>query len=199
MGYDMGFTSARGIWEEMRSLSTHYAGITWQRVEGVGLQWPVPSIDHPGTPYLHSGGEFPCGKAKFRPARHRPPAEEPDEDYPFFLSTGRRLWHYHTGTQTRNCVGFESLFPEELLEMSSVDAERLAVSNGDWVDVVSRRGRVRMKVWVTKRSPEGLLWSSFHFREACINRVTNNVFDPVTETAEYKACAVRVEKVPPQN
>jgi predicted molibdopterin-dependent oxidoreductase YjgC len=197
MGFDMGFTGTAGIWEEMRSLSTLYAGITWERVEEVGLQWPVPSLDHPGTPYLHPDGRFSRGKAKFWPARYRAPAEEPDTVYPLFLSTGRRLWHYHTGTQTRNCVGFESLFPEELLEISSVDAERLEVSTGDWVDVISRRGKVRMKAWVTERSPVGLVWSSFHFREACINQVTNNVFDPVTETAEYKVCAVRVEKVAP--
>jgi len=195
MGFDMGFTSAHGIWEEMRSLSTHYAGITWNRIEEIGLQWPAPSIGHPGTPYLHKDGEFACGKARFRPARYRPPAEEPDEDFPLLLSTGRRLWHYHTGTQTRNCDGFEKLCPEELLEMSFTDAERLSVSDGDWVDVISRRGKVRMKVWVTERSPAGLVWSSFHFREACINHVTNNAFDPVTETAEYKACAVRVERV----
>jgi formate dehydrogenase major subunit len=129
----------------------------------------------------------------FTPADWRPPAEVPDAEYPLVLSTGRRLWHYHTGTQTRNCAGFEELCGEELVELSPRDASELGVQDGDYVWVVSRRGRVRMRAWVTERSPRGVVWSCFHFREANINVVTNDAFDPITETAEYKACAVRIE------
>jgi|LSQX01.2.fsa_nt_gb formate dehydrogenase major subunit len=194
LGYDMEFESAHEVWEDMRRLGTGYAGITWERIEERGIQWPAPTTRHPGTAYLHKDGNFARGKGKFMPADWRPPAETPDEEYPFTLSTGRRLWHYHTGTQTRNCVGFNELFGEELVEVSPQDARDLKIRDGDYVWVVSRRGRVKMKAWVTERSPKGVLWSSFHFHEAHINVVTNNAFDPVTQTAEYKACAARLEK-----
>jgi formate dehydrogenase major subunit len=193
LGVDLRFESAQSAWEEMRSLATSYAGISWERLEEDGIQWPAPTLHHPGTPYLHRDGNFTRGRGMFVPAEWRPPAEVPDAEYPLMLTTGRRLWHYHTGTQTRNCDGFEQLCGEELVEISPRDAAKLAVRDKDFVWVVSRRGRVRMRAWVTDRSPRGVVWSCFHFREANINIVTNNVFDPVTETAEYKACAVRIE------
>jgi formate dehydrogenase major subunit len=189
----MRFDSARGVWEEMRSLATGYAGISWERIDRVGIQWPAPTLQHPGTPFLHAGGNFTRGRGLFVPAQWRPPAEVPDGEYPLVLTTGRRLWHYHTRTQTGNCAGFDALFGEELAEISPQDAAAIGARDGDFVWVVSRRGRVRMRAWVTDRSPRGVVWSSFHFKEANINEVTNNVFDPVSETAEYKACAVRVE------
>jgi formate dehydrogenase major subunit len=194
LGVQMNFGSARGVWEEMRALGTGYAGIPWERVEGDGIQWPAPTLEHPGTQYLHRGGNFTRGKGLFVPAQWHPPAEQADREYPLVLSTGRRLWHYHTGTQTRNSVGFDALCREELVEISPADAGDLEIEDGQYVWVVSRRGRVRMKAWVTERSPRGVVWSCFHFHEANINLVTNNVFDPVTDTAEYKACAVRLEK-----
>jgi formate dehydrogenase major subunit len=193
LGVDMRFTSAHSVWEEMRSLGTGYAGITWERIEKQGIQWPAPTLQHPGTTFLHKDGNFTRGRGLFVPAQWRPPAEVPDAEYPLVLTTGRRLWHYHTGTQTRNCEGFEQLFGEELVEISPADAEDLKIHDGDYVWVVSRRGRVRMRAWVTDRSPRGVVWSCFHFREANINIVTNNAFDPVSDTAEYKACAVRIE------
>lgn len=195
MGFDMGFTSPQSVWEDLRELSTGYAGITWERCDDVGVQWPAPTLEHPGTPYLHRLGNFARGRGKFMPSNYRPPAEVPDEDYPLVLSTGRRLWHYHTGTQTHHSAGMDDLFPEELVEVSPVDAEELGISDGDMVVVESRRGRVKMKAWVTTRSPKGVLWSSFHFPEACINAVTNDVYDPISWTAEYKACAVRIVPV----
>jgi formate dehydrogenase major subunit len=198
LGFDLGFTSPKGIFEEISSLGTIYRGITWERIDREGLQWPVPSQDHPGTPLLHKDGKFIRGKGLFVPAQWRPPAEVPDSEFPLMLTTGRRLWHYHTGTQTRNCRGFEELCGEELLEISPADARELGISDGQFVEVVSRRGRVRMKAWVTDRSPKGVVWSCFHFREACINEVTNNVFDPVSQTAEYKACAVRIDTGAPK-
>ena len=194
MGVDLGFQSSRQVWEEMRSLGTSYAGITWDRIDKNGIQWPAPTLDHPGVPYLHRDGSFTRGKGRFVPAQWTPPAEPPDADYPLTLSTGRRLWHYHTGTQTRRSAGFEELCPEELVEMSPQDAGQMGVIDGDKVEVISRRGRVQMKARITERCPKGVVWSCFHFREACINAVTLDAFDPITETAEYKACAVRVEK-----
>lgn len=195
MGSDLGFRSSQGVYEDMRRLSTSYAGITWDRCAEVGLQWPAPTMKHPGTGFLHSGGNFTKGKGTFNPAEYRPPAEVASKRFPLVLSTGRRLYHYHTGTQTHNCEGMDRLLGEELLEISPPDAAELGIRNGDRVNIISRRGQVAMRAWVTDRSPRGVVWSSFHFAEAHINTVTNDAYDPITMTAEYKACAVRVEPV----
>ncbi len=195
LGVDLGFTSASAIWEDMRRTATSCAGITYDRIEDIGLQWPCPTLEHPGTPFLHVSGKFTRGKGLFHKLDYIPPAEQPDKDYPFVLSTGRRLYHYHSATQTRNSVGFEGLFPEELLELHPQDAEKLGVKTGDLVKATSRRGEVTFKAWVTDRSAPGVCWTSFHFVESCGNVLTNDAFDTVTETAEYKACAIRVEKV----
>ena len=123
-----------------------------------------------------------------------PPAEIPSEDYPLVLSTGRRLYHYHTRTQTGRCEGLNDLLGEETADISIADADRLKIKDGEMIRVESKRGAVRVKAKVTKEVPEGLVWMAFHFREACANWLTNPAFDPVTLTAEYKACAVRIEK-----
>jgi formate dehydrogenase major subunit len=195
LGTDLGFGSAEEVYEDMRRTATSYAGITYGRIENVGLQWPCPTLSHPGTVFLHKDGNFSRGKGLFSKTEWVPPAEVPDDTYPLVLSTGRRLWHYHSATQTRNSMGLENLFPEELLEMSPKDASELGIESGDRVRAISRRGFIELMAWVTDRSPEGVCWTSFHFQEACGNVLTNDAFDPLTETAEYKACAIRVEKV----
>jgi formate dehydrogenase major subunit len=197
MNVDLGFTSAEEIYEDMRASAASYGGISYERIEHVGLQWPCPTLQHPGTPFLHANGKFTRGKGLFSRTDYIPPAELPDGEYPLLLSTGRRLFHYHSGTQTRNAVGLSDLFPEELLELSAPDAEKLGIQTGDVVRATSRRGTVEMKAWVTRRSPPGVCWTSFHFVEACGNRLTIDRFDSVTETAEYKCCAIRVERVKP--
>jgi formate dehydrogenase major subunit len=195
MGHDLGFSSSPEIWEELRELGTSYHGITWERCEEVGVQWPAPTLDHPGTPYLHKDGQFARGRGRFVPTDWVPPAELPDAEYPLILSTGRRLWHYHTGTQTRRSPGFEEVFGEELIELSPDDAERLGIVDGEMVRVTSRRGTVVVKAWVTHRSPPGVCWMAFHFREAHANVLTIETADPVTQTAEFKHCAIRVERL----
>jgi formate dehydrogenase major subunit len=195
LGKDLGFTSSHAVWEDMRSTSTGFAGITWERIDQYGLQWPCPTLEHPGTPFLHVQGRFSRGKGLFHATEWIPPAEWADEEYPFVLSTGRRLWHYHSRTQTGNAVGLDTVFPEELLEINPDDARELGVGSGDMVRVTSRRGSIEAKAWVTDRSPRGVCWCSFHFENACGNVLTNNAFDPVTETAEYKVSAVRIEKI----
>ncbi|RJQ55203.1 MAG: formate dehydrogenase subunit alpha [Nitrospiraceae bacterium] len=194
MGYVMGYASAEQIWDEIRSLTPSMSGITYGRIEREGIQWPCPDTSHPGTCFLYCDNVFPCGRARFKPAHWRPPAETPDPEYPFVLTTGRRLWHYHTGTQTRRSGGFEDILPEELIEVSREDAAGLGISDGEYILAVSRRGKVRVKAWVTDRVPQGLCFMTFHFHEACSNALTNDAFDPVTATAEYKACAIRLEK-----
>jgi formate dehydrogenase alpha subunit len=194
MGHPMEYGSPADIWEEIRSLTPSMNGITYERIKGDGLQWPCLDKEHPGTVYLYSGSKFPMGRAKFGPAEWKPPAEVPDDEYPFTLTTGRRLWHYHTGTQTRRSAGFEEKFPEELIEINGEDADRLDITDGDYVWAVSRRGKVKVKVWVTDRVLPGVCFMSFHFHEACSNVLTNDVFDPVAGTAEYKACAIQIIK-----
>jgi formate dehydrogenase alpha subunit len=194
-GVDLGFTSEEAIWTDMQRCSTSYAGITWSRCDDIGLQWPCPTLEHPGTPFLHKDGKFTRGKGLFDPKPWRPATETPDAEYPFWLSTGRRLWHYHTGTQTRNSVGLEPLFPEELLEIHPDDAAELRIKTGDLVKASSRRGSISLRAWVTERSARGVIWTTFHFAEACGNVLTNDAYDDVTETPEYKCCAIKVEKL----
>jgi formate dehydrogenase alpha subunit len=195
MGHVMDYGSPADIWDEIRDLTPSVSGITYERIEKDGLQWPCCGMGDPGTEYLYCNGKFPMGRARFCPAEWKPPAEVPDDEYPLTLTTGRRLWHYHTGTQTRRSSGFEEKFPEELIEVNKDDAEALDIRDGDYVWAVSRRGKVKAKAWVTDRVLQGVCFMSFHFHEACSNVLTNNAFDPVAGTAEYKACAVRIEKV----
>ena len=195
LGYDLNFHSANATWEDMRQTSTMMGGITYSRIQDKGLQWPCPTVEHPGTPILHSNGRFTRGKGLFSNTVYRHQAELPNLDFPIILSTGRRLWHYHTGTQTRNSKGLENLFSEELLEISLTDAKELNIKTGDMVKATSRRGEVIMKAWVTERSPRGVAWCSFHFHEAHANTLTIDAYDNVTETPEYKACAIKIEKV----
>jgi formate dehydrogenase major subunit len=195
LGYDPGWTSPRDVWEEIRELGTTYHGITWERCEDVGIQWPAPTLDHPGTPYLHMDGHFTRGRGRFVPVDWLPPSESTDAEYPLALSTGRRLWHYHTGTQTHRSAGFDEVFGEELIEISPVDATRLGIEDGEIVRVSSRRGSVDVKAWVTHRSPPGVCWMAFHFAAAHANVLTIEAGDPITQTPELKHCAIRVEKL----
>ncbi len=194
MGYDMSYEKAEDIWEEIRTLGPAYCGITYDRIDDIGLQWPCTDSCHIGTPFLHKDGCFVCGKGKFVALEHRGPAELVNDEYPLWLSTGRRLWHYHT-VQTHHCKGIHELCGEEWLEMSPEDSEQLGVKNGDWIKATTRRGSIELRAWVTERSPKGIVWTSFHFADACGNVLTNDVCDPISKTWEYKACAVKVEKL----
>jgi formate dehydrogenase major subunit len=196
MGQAWPSASALEIWDdEVAELCPAFAGIKYRRIEADGLQWPVPDIDHPGTPVMHKEGIFTAGKGKFAALEWTPPAEQPDEDYPFVLSTGRRLYHYHTRTQTGRCVGLNDLLGEETADISAEDARTLGISQGEKIRVASRRGQVEVTAKITPQVPPGLVWMAFHFREGCANWLTNPALDPISKTAEFKACAVRLEKM----
>lgn len=195
MGQIWESNSAQDLWDqEISVLAPNLAGIKYYRIEGDGLQWPCPTEEHPGTPFLHRDGNFTRGKGLFTPAEWTPPAETPCSDYPFVLSTGRRLYHYHTRTQTGRTKGLNDLLGEETADISIADARRLGITNGETIRVSSRRGAITLKARVTEEVPESMVWMAFHFREACANWLTNAAFDPFTLTAEYKACAVKIEK-----
>jgi formate dehydrogenase alpha subunit len=181
------------IMEEIAEVTPSYGGIHYDRLDGDGLQWPCPSPDHGGTPILHTS-KFPRGRGHFSPVQHQPPAELPDDGYPFMLTTGRILQHYHTGTMTRRVNGLDALAPEERIEVNSVDAATLGITDGDWIRVSSRRGTVKARARVCDRPRRGLVFMTFHFAEALGNELTNNVVDPVAKIPEYKVCAVKVEK-----
>ncbi|MBI2874385.1 MAG: formate dehydrogenase subunit alpha [Firmicutes bacterium] len=195
LGRPLGFDSLGGIADEIRRLVPSYAGITLERLRARagGLQWPCPDPAHPGTPTLHLGG-FPRGRARFLPADYRPPAEEPDEAYPLLLTTGRVLYHFHTGSLTRRSPALDGLHPLELSEVNPADAARLGVHDGDEAWVVSRRGRVRTRVRLTERVPAGTIFMTFHFRETPANLLTIPALDPISRIPEYKVCAVRLER-----
>jgi formate dehydrogenase major subunit len=196
MGHDWDSSSAQEIWDhEVCKLAPQFAGAKYDRLERSGLQWPVRDLDHLGTPILHRDGCFVCGLGRFVPVDWTPPAEIPDQEYPFVLSTGRRLYHYHTRTQTGRIKGLNEILSEETADLSPVDAGALGIVNGERVRVKSRRGEVIVKARLTNQVPPGMVWMAFHFREGNANWLTNPVFDPVSLTAEYKACAVKVEKV----
>ena len=196
MGHDWSSNSAAEIWDnEVSELAPQLRGIKYRRLEGNGIQWPCPDEDHPGTCILHKDGQFTCGLGVFVHVDWTPPAEVPDEEFPFVLSTGRRLTHYHTRTQTGRSEGLNDILSEETADISPEDARKLNILQGELIRVSSRRGKVDVKARITQEVPGGMVWMAFHFRDTCANWLTNPAFDPVTLTAEYKACAVRLEKL----
>lgn len=192
MGYPMGYSSAEEIFREMASLTPSYGGISYARIDAKGLQWPCPTADHPGTPYLHANA-FVRGKGLFQSIEHIPPAEMPDQEYPYLLSTGRILYHYNVTTPYSAAI--KSMWSEEYAEVNPEDAARLGFITGDTAKVTSRRGEVATKVRVTDRVPPGMIWMSFHYGETPTNALTSAAVDPVTKTGEYKVCAIKIEKI----
>jgi len=194
LGYPMNYSGPEKIMEEIASVTPSYGGITYERIERNGLQWPCPSKDHAGTIYLHKD-KFTRGLGKFSPIEFIAPAELPDEEYPFIMTTGRYLEHYHTGTMDRRSFGFDELCPPGTFEINPEDALKLGIKEGDTVRIASRRGEVQAKAYLTDRVEQGTIFISFHFREAAANLLTNDALDPVSKIPEYKVCAVKVEKI----
>ncbi len=194
MGYPMDYSHPSEIMDEIASLAPIFAGVSFPRLVARGLQWPCICDDHPGTETMHVGC-FSRGLGKFNAVEHRPPAEETDPDYPLILTTGRRREHYNCGSMTRRSKGIMWIWPEEAIEISPQDADDLGVSDGETVLVKSRRGEVRPKVRVTDKSSRGVAFMSFHYQDVLTNLLTNPALDPQAKTPEYKACAIRIEKI----
>jgi formate dehydrogenase alpha subunit len=178
------------ILAELGSVSPEYAGVSYDRLEKVGLQTPVWDKNHPGTPYLFSE-TFPSGKGKFFPLDFIPVAELPDEQFPYILSTGRLLEHWHGGTMTRNSQ-LNELYPQPTVEINPADAMLLDIKDGMPVQVASRRGTVTLHALVTERTSPGVVFIPFHFAEAAANLLTIDALDPQAKIPEFKACAVNV-------
>ena len=190
-GWD--YDNSSQIMDEIASLTPSYAGVTHQRLlAGERLQWPVKSIDDPGTPILHIE-KFSRGRGKFFAIDHVPPAELPDEEYPMLLSTGRVLYHWHGGEMTRRSKGLLEIYDQALVEMNPMDAKDLGINGKKRVRITSRRGKIESKVWITDRVPQGMIFANFHFPNASANELTIDALDPVAKIPEYKVCAVKIE------
>lgn len=185
------YSSQTDIMDEIASLTPIYGGIAYERLTETGLQWPCPSKDHIGTPYLHKD-RFLRGKGSFAALEFKEPAELPDEDYPLILTTGRTIFHFHTGTMTRRTETLNREIPTGYVEINPVDAEKLGVTDGELVLVQSRRGEINIKALITERVPKGVIFIPFHFAECAANVLTNPALDPVAKIPELKVCAARV-------
>ncbi len=208
MGAGWDYRSPAQIMEEIASVTPQYGGVSHQRLEEpsvvpdaefaqtdvCGLQWPCPTEEHPGTPILHTQ-QFARGKGLFSGIEFIPADELVSEDYPFVLTTGRELVHYHTGTMSRQAPGLDALVPEGRVEIHPDDARRLGITNGERVRVTSRRGSIEPVAWVTDRVSAGLLFMPFHYVEAPANRLTNTILDPIAGIPELKVAAARLERV----
>jgi len=194
LGYPMKYPSPKEVMDEIASVTPSYGGIHYERLEGLGLQWPCPTPDHPGTPFLHRD-KFSRGKGKFHVTPYAPAPELPDEKYPFLLTTGRVLYHYHT-VISRKSKGLSEIYPEGVVEMNSEDASRLGIrpDNG-LVQVTSRRGTIKVKAAISDNLPPGVVFMTFHFKEAAANLLTIDVLDPIAKIPGYKVCAVKIQKL----
>jgi formate dehydrogenase major subunit len=192
MGYPMSYGSAEEIFKEVTAVTPSYAGITYQRIEKEGLQWPCPTTDHPGTRFLHKD-RFSRGLGLFHAIEFIPPAELPDKEYPLILSTGRVIYHYHTGTMSMRAKGPVERYPESLVEINPIDAEKLGIVEAQKVKVTSRRGSVEAKAQITPKSAMGSIFMNFHFADTPVNMLTNPALDPIGKIPEYKVCAVKLE------
>ena len=191
-GYEMKYETAEEIFNEIASLTPSYTGMSYPRLEGEGLQWPCPTPEHPGTPFLHKNGKFVRGKGLFHAIEYKGPAEQVDEEYPLWMTTGRVYAHYHTGTMTRNSKMLDGEIPSGALEINPEDARALSLCDGAWVNLASRRGEIKTRIMTTDRVEKGVVFMPFHFEEANVNKLTNPAFDPIAKIPEFKVCAVKV-------
>lgn len=191
-GFD--FSGPEEIMEEVRTLTPSYGGITYERIEETGLQWPCPDTEHPGTPYLYAEKfTTPTGRGQFAPVSYAPPAEVTSHEYPLILTTRRSIFHYHS-TLSRKVPGLNELRGEEQLEINPVDAAALEIEDGETVKVISRRGTVRAKAKISGITPPGVVSMTFHYTETRTNVLTHAALDPIAKIPELKVCAVKIER-----
>jgi formate dehydrogenase alpha subunit len=191
MGKPLGYQSASQIMEEIASLTPIYGGVRFDRLDRGGLQWPCPDVSHLGTSFLYQH-DFARGRGKFHAVGYIPPAESISENYPFILTTGRVLEHWHTGTMSRRSRVLSELRPDGVVEMHPGDAAKLGLVEHDLIVLASKRGKLEAPVHITENLPPGLVFMPFHWREAAANILTNDALDPVAKIPEYKVSAVNV-------
>ena len=195
LDYPMQYDSPEEIFNEMRTVTPSYAGMTYARLEGEGLHWPCPTEEHPGTPILHTE-KFTRGLGLFHAIEFKEPMELPDEEYPLILSTGRSLFHYHTGSMTRRAQALDEHQPANKVQVNPVMAARLNIADGEFVRLTTRRGSIELAAEVTDILAENVVFTFFHFSEAAANYLTNGAaLDPLAGIPEFKVCAARLERI----
>ncbi len=199
MGYAKQFPyqDIEEIFTEVAAVTPSYHGMNYERLNRPeALHWPCPTTEHPGTPILHKEKfSHPDGIGVFAPIEWKPPAEVPDAEYPFVLTTGRVLWHWHTGSMTRRSATLDAEVPTGWIEINPEDAKALGIKNKEKVRAITRRGSVDVPAKVTPDIMKGIMFMPFHFAECAANILTNNALDPIAKIPEFKACAVKVEKI----
>ncbi|MCJ7732751.1 formate dehydrogenase subunit alpha, partial [Candidatus Bathyarchaeota archaeon] len=191
LGYERRFNEPSEIMDELARMTPIYGGITYNRLESEDLRWPCRDSGDPGTRILHQG-RFSRGKGVFHAIAYCAPAEVPDKEYPYILTTGRLLFHWHTGTMTRRSGTLTDQVNQAFMEINPVDAETLGIVDQGKVQVASRRGEIELKAQVTERIKPGTVFIPFHYAEAAVNKLTNNALDPKAKIPEYKVCAVKI-------
>ena len=196
-GFPKKYSNPSEIMEEISQISPIYGGISYDRIKTNGLQWPCKNKSDPGTSILHTE-VFSRGRGQFLASEYIPAAELPDDEYPLILTTGRNLYHFHTGEMTRRSKGLDERHPIEKTEINPNDAKKLGIENGDKMRITSRRGTLVTIAKVTDRILEGIVFMTFHFKESRVNLLTNDVLDPFALIPELKVASVRVEKLNPE-
>lgn len=191
MGYKMQYHSAEDIFDEVAGIMPQYQGITYERIEKEGLQWPVPDKNHPGTPVLHQD-RFTRGRGLFIPEDYTLPLEMPDEEYPLILTTIREVTHYNFSSMTRKTAVIGEISPECFAQVSPEDAERYGIKELAWIELTSRRGSVRLRATITERSQPGTIAVPYHYQEVPINNLTLNGLDRLSRSPQYKICSIKV-------
>jgi predicted molibdopterin-dependent oxidoreductase YjgC len=197
IGLPTHFRDASEVMDEIARVTPSWRGVSHQRLDGgAGLQYPVPDANHPGTAFLFDDA-FPTadGKAVFVPVEFLPPAELPDDEYPFILNTGRQMYHWHTGTMTRRSFALDARESTPTVELNPADATDLGVRDGDTIAISSRRGRITIAARISGRVARHQVFVPMHYREAAANLLTNPVLDPYAGIPEFKVCAVKLEAV----
>ncbi|MCK5786093.1 MAG: formate dehydrogenase subunit alpha [Candidatus Sabulitectum sp.] len=194
LGYPMSYKDPAEIMDEIATVTPIYGGIHHDRIQETGLQWPCTDRADPGTVYLHKG-TFKRGKGRFHPVDFIPPAESPDKQYPFILSTGRILFHYHTGSMTRRVDALNEFVSGAYAEIHPEDVRRLGLNAGGPVRIATRRGEIITTVKATEMVAEGSIFVPFHFAESAANVLTNDSLDPVSKIPELKVAACQVSRV----
>ncbi len=195
MGYPMSYRGPEEVFQEMAALTPSYAGMSYERLGIDGLQWPCPTADHPGTTFLHRD-RFTRGLGKFHAVNYQQPAEQPDAEYPYFLTTGRMFAHYHTGTMTRVSPALDREQPTGYVEINPKDAGKLKVHEGDLLVISSPRGRIEVPAKLSLTVRPGNLFLPIHFGENPPNVLTNSeALDPLAKIPEFKVSKARVEKL----
>jgi formate dehydrogenase alpha subunit len=191
-----GFSSSADIFKEIREVVPPYKGITYERLKEAlgGIQWPCPTEDHPGTPtFFTEKFNTPDGLGHLQVVEYKPPAEIADGEYPYFLTTGRSIFHYHTGTMSRRTPKLDAEVSHAQCQINPKDAVSEGIRNGQKVTLRTRRGSVEAEALISEQVPKGLIFLPFHFSESCANKITNPVLDPNCGMPEYKVCAVKLE------